>query len=153
MTTPPASTRNANWSWNTKGYEDLIAGAASGVVSRFVVAPFDVIKIRFQLQDTTSGTPKYTSVLGAARRITLEEGVRALWKGNISATAMAVPYSAVTFLTNQQFKSMVSSSNRTPMPGISIITGSLSGMCATLVSYPLDLMRTRFAAQHKNNVR
>ena len=137
---------------NTRGYEDIVAGSVAGVVTRLVVAPLDVIKIRFQLQDTTGGRQLYHSVLGAGLRIAREEGVRALWKGNFAATAMAVPYSAVAFFTNQQIKGLVLESNRQPAPWFSALSGSVCGVCATFVSYPLDLLRTRFAAQSGSTV-
>lgn len=32
---------------------------------------------------------------------------------------------------------------------ISVLSGSCAGVCATMVTYPLDLLRTRFAAQQE----
>ena len=72
-----------------------IAGAVSGAVSRFVVGPLDVMKIRFQVQlepirETGRAVVaqhqhqlhgKYTSLRQAFLTILKEEGVRGLWRG------------------------------------------------------------------------
>lgn len=70
-----------------------IAGAVSGAVSRFVVGPLDVMKIRFQVQlepirETRRNNTnhrqlqsKYTSLRQAFKTILKEEGVLGLWRG------------------------------------------------------------------------
>lgn len=79
-----------------------LSGAVAGLLSRIVSAPLDVLKIRFQLQD--SGRPKYTSVSQAVRNIIKEEGFRGLWKGNIPATYLWVSYSAFQFMCYGEIK-------------------------------------------------
>jgi solute carrier family 25 thiamine pyrophosphate transporter 19 len=75
--------------------DDVFAGAFAGVVARTVSAPFDVLKIRSQLQSGPGAEP--LGVLGSFRRIINNEGFFALWKGNLSATYLWVSYAMVQF--------------------------------------------------------
>ena len=79
-----------------------ISGAVAGFVSRIVSAPLDVLKIRFQLQDSKS--PKYSSLFDAVGRIVKEEGVTGLWKGNIPAVCLWVSYGALQFMSYGELK-------------------------------------------------
>lgn len=148
-----ASDRAAQPLANTRGREDLVAGLFSGVTTRMVVAPLDVLKIRYQLQDTAQGQRLYTGLVRSAAKIVRDEGVAALWKGNVSAVAMSSVYAATAFATNQQVKKWLVESNRTSAPVASLVSGSAAGVAATLTSYPLDLLRTRFASQKESIVR
>ncbi len=141
---------------NTKGKEDVISGSVASAISRFLVAPFDVLKIRFQLDQGSGVDRRYKSILGAIKDIYSREGVRGFWKGNIPATVMVVPYGAGAFYTQQRLKLLFLDDNIKPSPLFSIFSGSVAGIVGTLVSYPLDLLRTRLASmetlyQHSGN--
>ena len=51
---------------------EVLAGAFAGAVARLLTAPFDVLKIRFQLQSPTE--KKYLNVWQSLRSIVREEG-------------------------------------------------------------------------------
>jgi solute carrier family 25 thiamine pyrophosphate transporter 19 len=152
-----------------EAWKDLLSGAVAGCASRFVVAPLDVLKIRFQLQNEQSvrqawGQPlvsasdrRYTGVLQALGRIVREEGWTALYKGNVPALAMVVPYAAVQFGTfyqmrqwwNLLFRAETGDVQRYMGTAASVVSGALSGLTASVVVYPLDLLRTRLAVQRE----
>src|SRR5438046_5228403 len=121
-----------------------IAGGLAGLTSRFVIAPLDVIKIRLQLQSRPRST--YHSAIHAGRTIVAQEGLTALWKGNIPAELLYVSYSMVQFVTYREAHVLLERANF-PTSYRSFVAGASAGVAATLVSYPLDLLRTRFAAQ------
>ena len=75
--------------------DDAVAGAAAGAIARMISAPFDVVKIRFQLQSQVN--PKYKSVLQSLRIVVKEEGILSLWKGNLSASYLWISYMMVQF--------------------------------------------------------
>ncbi|XP_066515416.1 mitochondrial thiamine pyrophosphate carrier isoform X3 [Hoplias malabaricus] len=79
--------------------EAALAGSAAGMVTRAIISPLDVIKIRFQLQieKVSSKNPqgKYSSLLQASRCMLTEEGLQAFWKGHIPAQLLSVCYGAV----------------------------------------------------------
>jgi solute carrier family 25 (mitochondrial thiamine pyrophosphate transporter), member 19 len=81
-----------------KAYEDGIAGAAAGATARMLTAPFDVVKIRFQLQGSSSNR-KYKTMMQSFYTISKEEGVLALWKGNMSALLLWISYMGAQFGT------------------------------------------------------
>ncbi|CAG8579312.1 6618_t:CDS:2 [Diversispora eburnea] len=99
-------------------FETSICGAIAGGFSRFVVAPLDVIKIRLQLQPgrpnfnfrskhrTISIDRKYNGIRHALFTIFQEEGLRGLWKGNLSAEYLYISYGAVQFLTYQKMQDL-----------------------------------------------
>ncbi|OCK82091.1 mitochondrial thiamine pyrophosphate carrier 1 [Lepidopterella palustris CBS 459.81] len=142
----------------------VVAGAVAGLVSRFVIAPLDVIKIRLQLQIhslsdpvSTLGVdgPIYKGTLGTLKHILREEGLTGLWKGNIPAEAMYLAYGSVQFSAYTYVSHTLSGvppPYKLPDPANSFISGALAGACATTSTYPLDLLRTRFAAQGTDRV-
>ncbi|KAG0301466.1 mitochondrial thiamine pyrophosphate transporter [Dissophora globulifera] len=180
--------------------ETVLCGSTAGVVSRFVIAPLDVVKIRLQLQTqrkelpvvlrhkttrvgrtieaaaqstaarVTNAPPKYKGMLSGMATIAREEGVRGLWKGNMAAEYLYLTYGGIQFLAYQQTKAFLSSNANlsaqrisakhlgrlpthvlTTLSGSSsvqsFISGATAGIVATICTYPLDLLRTRFAVQ------
>lgn len=125
--------------------QDLICGALAGMSARMVVAPLDVVKIRLQVQSETRGRYQYPSVFRALRTIVHKEGVSALWKGNVPAILMVAPYCSIQLATFYQVR--LRTSEFIPEPFLSLSIGAISGGLATICTYPLDLLRTRFAAQ------
>ncbi|KAJ2769082.1 mitochondrial thiamine pyrophosphate transporter, partial [Coemansia linderi] len=82
--------------------ESAFCGATAGVVSRAIVAPFDVVKITLQLQTQQRSyaflRPTNDGMLACAARILRKEGARGLFKGNLSAEYLYLTYGAVQFL-------------------------------------------------------
>ncbi|KAI5370262.1 Putative mitochondrial carrier protein [Septoria linicola] len=143
----------------------VLAGAVSGLISRFCIAPLDVIKIRLQLhyhsladplsRPFRSNTP--TGVAIIVRDIWRHEGVTGFWKGNIPAEGLYLSYGAIQFLayrSTTQAINEVSQQAGVEINGSakSFIGGAVAGTAATTATYPLDLLRTRFAAQGTEKV-
>lgn len=129
-----------------------------------MIAPLDVIKIRLQLQihslsDPLSvrniNGPIYKGTLGTLKQILREEGLTGLWKGNIPAEAMYLAYGVVQFSAYKHVSHLlkeVPEPYQPPEAGNSFISGAVAGALATTATYPLDLLRTRFAAQGRERV-
>lgn len=144
----------------------MIAGATAGLISRFVIAPLDVVKIRLQLQSHSlsdplsharlpGGSPVYKGTVSTLRHIVRHEGVTGLWKGNVPAELMYVSYAALQFTTYRSFTlglHRLFGEGALPKGAESFIAGAGAGATATAVTYPLDLLRTRFAAQGPDRV-
>ncbi|KAG8631256.1 hypothetical protein KVT40_000396 [Elsinoe batatas] len=144
----------------------VLAGAVAGLVSRFVIAPLDVIKIRLQLQSHSLSDPLslpqgslrgpvYKGTLQTLRTILVEEGITGLWKGNVPAEALYLTYGSIQFLSYRsttQALSQLPEKWQLPGSATSFVSGAVAGTMATTVTYPLDLLRTRFAAQGKEKV-
>ncbi|KAF2836251.1 mitochondrial thiamine pyrophosphate carrier 1 [Patellaria atrata CBS 101060] len=142
----------------------VAAGAIAGLISRFVIAPLDVCKIRLQLQSHSLSDPLshrgitgpiYKGTIGTFKHILREEGITGLWKGNIPAELLYVAYGAVQFTVYHQTSALLSilpPPYQPPDATGSFISGAVAGTVATTLTYPLDLLRTRFAAQGTEKV-
>ncbi|KAF5026555.1 hypothetical protein F66182_1344 [Fusarium sp. NRRL 66182] len=129
---------------------------------RFVVAPLDVVKIRLQLQPHSlsdpiaplRAAPAYRGTVATLKHILKHEGFTALWKGNVPAELLYVCYGAIQFTTYRSTTLFLRTAfpNRLPDAAESFIAGAASGATATSVTYPLDLLRTRFAAQGRHRI-
>lgn len=146
-----------------------VAGAIAGLISRFCIAPLDVLKIRLQLQyhslaDPLAAATPFRKPLGVAqvaRNILAHEGITGFWKGNIPAEGLYLSYGAAQFLAYRSVTQAIDvmltkedGSKRWAVPGAakSFVAGAVAGTAATTVTYPLDLLRTRFAAQGTEKV-
>lgn len=71
---------------------------------------------------------------------------------------MVVPYGAVSFVAYSKCKSWfpIAAHAHSRFASYqhlsSLVAGSFAGFCATISTYPLDLLRTRFAAQQQHRV-
>lgn len=147
---------------------DAFAGAVAGGVSRTVVSPLDVIKIRFQVQleptgrarlfDPSQSPSKYTGILQATRAIVREEGLSGLWRGNVPALLLVMPYTAIQFVVLQKFKDLAAiystagGEHEQLSASLHYVSGSVAGAAATIGSYPFDLLRTIMASQGEPKV-
>ncbi|KAF8064540.1 thiamine diphosphate carrier 2 [Scenedesmus sp. PABB004] len=149
---------------------DAAAGALAGAVSRFMVGPLDVVKIRFQVQlepiaaaarrgGGAAGGAKapshYTGFVNAFRTIVAEEGLRGLWTGTVPGLLLTIPYTAVQFVALQQCKETAARLgwDGRSSTAVSFASGALAGAAATVASYPFDLLRTTLAAQGEPKAR
>ncbi|KAI1162242.1 mitochondrial dicarboxylate carrier protein [Nemania serpens] len=144
----------------------VTAGATAGLISRFVIAPLDVVKIRLQLQSHSlsdplshrdlRGSPIYKGTLRTMQHIIKHEGITGLWKGNVPAELMYVSYASIQFTayrsTTMLLHRLSGEENHLPHAAESFISGAVAGATATTTTYPLDLLRTRFAAQGNDRV-
>lgn len=147
---------NAQTKEKNKGWENVVAGGIAGLVSRFTIAPMDVLKIRLQLQislpshsKSPTNSTEYRNIRQTLRHILKQEGITALWKGNISAEILYMSYGGVQFLTYGKLVNLLRDKNKKLAP---YLAGASAGTVATLVTYPLDVIRTRFAASGHTKV-
>lgn len=135
-----------------------LAGSAAGFITRALVSPLDVLKIRFQLQieRVSSKKPegKYQGLFQASRCIYSEEGLSAFWKGHVPAQLLSITFGAVQFASFQFLTEVVHKTTQydSQTAGVHFICGGLSACSATVVCQPLDTLRTRFAAQGETKV-
>uniref|UniRef100_A0A1I7VGF1 Mitochondrial thiamine pyrophosphate carrier n=1 Tax=Loa loa TaxID=7209 RepID=A0A1I7VGF1_LOALO len=132
------------------------AGLITGIATRFLIQPLDVLKIRFQVQrEPTFGKTKgqYHGIFQACSRIYEDEGLVAFWKGHVPAQGLSAIYGIVQFaifefLTEQAVRCPLANENRRVTD---IICGALAGCGGTAFSLPFDVIRTRLIiqAQHK----
>ncbi|XP_020216978.1 mitochondrial substrate carrier family protein B [Cajanus cajan] len=134
----------------------LLAGGVAGAFSKTCTAPLARLTILFQVQGMHSDVAALSnpSIWREASRIINEEGFRAFWKGNMVTIAHRLPYSAVNFYAYERYKNLLHSVMGENVNGnssanllVHFVGGGLAGITAASATYPLDLVRTRLAAQ------
>ncbi|KAL3809987.1 hypothetical protein ACHAXA_007763 [Cyclostephanos tholiformis] len=156
-TSPSRTTGSHHW-------HDLIAGAIAGLGARAMTAPLDLLKIRRQLAPTSASSSSLASILGGEWRIyhhlhsiaKREGGVRSLFRGNVAASYLWMGYSMTEFWVYGRTSGYLrrlcpdgggSNGDVKASVAIGFAAGAISGVCATVVTYPFDLCRTIFAAR------
>ena len=83
------------------------------------------------------------------RKVVTREGILAFWKGNGTSVIHRFPYSAMNFLAYETVKDTLSQRypNLEHTAKVRFISGAMAGASATMLCYPLDLVRTRLATQ------
>jgi hypothetical protein len=154
-----------------KEIRNIFAGGLAGMIAKSVVAPFDRIKILYQI---SSAEFHIWKVPGVAKNIIKTEGLSALWKGNLATMIRVFPYSGIqfmvfdrckTFLLKEQereYRLLQKENIHAPKPrwGLSPLESLFSGMTAGAISvvctYPLDLTRAQLAVlrrkKHEVNI-
>lgn len=130
----------------------VFAGGLSGALTRAMFQPFDVLKIRFQLQVEPVAKlqkSKYKSMLQAVCLVRKEEGVVGLWKGHNSAQALSIIFGVSQFWC---YEELVANANNYKLcvnhAALTNFTcGGIAGGLAAFFANPLDVVRTRLIAQ------
>ena len=139
-----------------KAWESPISGAGAGLASGIVTCPLDVIKTKLQAQGGFSGTKQsshttpakqmYRGVIGSARTIVREDGLKGLYRGLGPMLLGYLPTWAV-YLT-------IYERSREPyydMCGnwwLARCYSSLTaGACSTLLTNPIWVIKTRLMSQ------
>jgi solute carrier family 25 thiamine pyrophosphate transporter 19 len=127
-------------------WHNFVAGGVAGAGSRLVTAPLDLIRIRRQLDATTSLVYPSQTMWQSWQTIvqTEEGGYRALFRGNTAALLLWISYAAVQFAVYQPCRD---AALQRELPGAAFGAGSAAGVAATLTTYPFDVCRTAFAAR------
>ena len=129
----------------THPVEYFVAGGIAGVVSRTCIAPVERVKILYQISRSGAGTTAaelhWTEI---APQILRKEGVLAFWKGNTAAVVRVMPYMSCTFLTYEEYKASLMAAG-VPKQASTLAAGSMGGVTAVLLTYPLDLVRATMA--------
>ena len=87
----------------------LAAGGVAGGVAKTVIAPLDRSKIFFQTNETRNYRFRYA--LRWLRHGYRTEGLLSLWRGNTATLARIVPYSALQFMSFEQYKKLLKVDN------------------------------------------
>jgi solute carrier family 25 phosphate transporter 23/24/25/41 len=133
----------------------LFCGGFAGAVSKTATAPLARLTILYQVGGISSIYPyqydqhaRRPSVLRGLQHVVRNEGLRSLWKGNGVTIVHRIPYSATNFWTyekvNELWKERLGKRNDVSRR---LVSGGTAGMVACTIAYPLDLIRTRLAAQ------
>lgn len=127
--------------------KELLAGGVAGGLSKTCTAPLERVKILFQ-----TGKMAGSSISQTLVKILREEGVAGWYRGNGASVLRVVPYAAFHFGAYEQFRTLLAkqlygdeAARHHIPPWLDLLAGSAAGGAAVLMTYPLDLVRTRLA--------
>jgi len=121
---------------------NLVSGGIAGGIAKTVIAPLDRSKIWFQTNETKNYRFRYA--LRWLRHGYRSDGFLSLWRGNTATMARIVPYSAINFMSFEQYKRLLGVREGCPAYR-RFLAGSLAGTTGQLVTYPLDRARAIMA--------
>ncbi|KAL3517501.1 hypothetical protein ACH5RR_020090 [Cinchona calisaya] len=124
----------------------IASGAFSGAVATALTNPVEVLKVRLQMNATSSKGP-----LQELQRITHEEGMTALWKGVGPAMARAALLTASQLATYDESKQALM--RWTPLEEgfyLHLISSTIAGAVSTLMTAPVDMVKTRLMLQRES---
>lgn len=127
--------------------ELLACGAVAGAIGKTMLAPVDRVKLMYMTSKSHSFT--LTEAVKTAQSITQQTGVSGLWAGNGAAMLRVVPYSALVFTSFDVYQRAIQRALDQKQGVFTRLTaGAAAGATATLLTYPLDLLRTRVRSIH-----
>ena len=123
--------------------EKFVAGGIAGSLAQFTVYPLETIKTRLSV--SPAGT--YNGMMGCFYTILTKEGILKFYKGAGASICGIVPYAGVDLSVNSIYKENVSKyyANLKQEPTVLslLLGGMVSSSCAMIITYPLNLVRTR----------
>ncbi len=94
-----------------------------------------------------AGPKKYHSILQALGLVWKEEGIRGWYRGNGANVLRVIPVYGLKFSFNDFFKQLVGAASPNDKLTMSqlMLSGTLAGLFQQLVTYPIELVRTRLS--------
>lgn len=127
----------------------FLIGGVSGMTAKTVIAPFDRAKIIFQ---TTNRPFGFLPMFKLLRDTVSNNGFFSLWRGHTLTLSRTFPYTGLQYLCFDFYKVLLKPENKELPIFRRFLAGSLAGATASIVVYPLELLRSRMAVQlvHKS---
>ena len=115
-------------------------GGVAGCVAKTVVAPMERARLLAQTGATERG------FLSTVSMIYRGEGARGLWRGNGANCLRVFPAKAILFAGNDYYKGALRGVMGQDSQAAAFLSGSIAGITAAFVTYPLDVTRMRMSA-------
>ena len=133
---------------------DFMLGGISAAISKTATAPIERVKLILQTQDSNPAIIAsgrfYKGIGDCFVRVSKEEGVPTLWRGNTANVIRYFPTQALNFAFKERYKKLFRpSGDNVPFWRTfvgNLLAGGAAGATSLSVVYPLDFARTRLAA-------
>jgi solute carrier family 25 (adenine nucleotide translocator) protein 4/5/6/31 len=130
---------------------NFFSGGVSGIIAKTATAPIERIKLLLQTQRSNDKVIRqYKGISDCFLRTVREEGVLALWRGNLANVIRYFPTQALNFAFKEIYQGLLlpkqshtNSHTNSQVVLSNILGGGLAGCTSTLFVYPLDMARTR----------
>ncbi|CAK0741389.1 hypothetical protein CVIRNUC_001321 [Coccomyxa viridis] len=126
----------------------LLAGAMSAMVSRTCCAPMERVKMQMMLHQPAD------SALQVAGGIYQSEGIAGFWRGNGLNILRTAPFKAVNFFSFDMYRKTFTRVGGGVLSNEARLTaGALAGVTASIICFPLDVLRTRVLCSPGSDLR
>jgi len=116
---------------------DTLSGMSARAFTTVLLSPLSVIKIRMEAPQANM----YKGIGDAMHQIYRDEGMKGFYKGFKPTLLRDLPYSGMAYMFYRQyhhgFKGVISETY------LSMVSGGLAGLTATLITHPFDIIKTR----------
>ncbi|KAA0189112.1 thiamine pyrophosphate carrier protein-like [Hyalella azteca] len=127
-----------------------LCGSMSALCGTLLSMPCDVARTRIVAQSTK----KYSGLLDVLWQMPRQEGLRSLWRGLLPTLASSVPSSAIQFpIYTSLMRYTQGHDSALNVAWRSSLCGSVAGLAAKLLVYPLDLLKKRSQMRGAENLR
>ncbi|KAG9416989.1 hypothetical protein AC1031_001374 [Aphanomyces cochlioides] len=137
----------------------FLAGGAAGIIAKSTLSPIDRVKLLFQVSDHLRFTLRNALSMGVD--IAQRDGLLALFRGNtlnLVRVFMSAGIQHSTFdIVRRRFHDYNQSQHDRHTPSAPyiktlsnmqlLLSGSIAGCVSTIVTYPVDVVRTRYMVQ------
>jgi len=132
---------------SVKSCAPFIAGVTAETASIGFFVPIDVITQRMQLHDTAG-----RNAFHVARDIIRHEGISGMYRGTFLTVLKLGLGSGTWWLAYEQLKVMISAITGKPSSSATgIAAGFLAGLLSTVITNPLDVVKTRIQLQFSDS--
>jgi solute carrier family 25 carnitine/acylcarnitine transporter 20/29 len=125
-----------------------VAGGLSALPATVLMAPTERIKCLLQIQQASSGPPKYKGMLDCAGQILKQGGVKSLFKGFLATLLRDGPGSVAWFgvyeLTKRELMRVQGAEAGSLSPLAVMAAGGFAGVACWSVAIPPDVIKSRW---------
>ncbi|KAF0852454.1 mitochondrial solute carrier family 25 (mitochondrial folate transporter) member 32 [Andalucia godoyi] len=133
-----------------KKQNSVLAGFLAGAIPTVTLHPLDFIKVRFQA--VNSQEIRALGTFGAASNIAKTQGIRTLFSGLVPSLIGNSASWGIYLYLYSRIKSWNAAHISNPLI-VSFSSGVQAGVCSTLMTNPIWLIKTRLQLQNKTNHR
>lgn len=132
-------------------YKNMLAGFVSSAISRTICAPFDRLKMLYQVQYIGINS-KPPSIINGFKNILNTEGVTGLFRGNFINLLKGSPETGIKLYSFEMFKwkAQCYYNKEKLSNSMMLITAALSGVISTIVVFPLEVVKLRIGGSKKS---
>ncbi|KNH08273.1 mitochondrial carrier protein [Perkinsela sp. CCAP 1560/4] len=125
---------------------NFLAGGIGNSIAKSVMSPLSRLVVCMQLDD------KARNVLPTLSRIIRNDGLKGLFRGNLTMVIHRFPYSGVQLLVYDRVKCCIRDFTGSEESSFltKCVAGGVSGSIATALCFPLDVVRTRLMSPQSN---
>ncbi len=135
----------------------FIAGSVAGFAQCIICSPMELAKTRMQVQGQGESlstyrhtTHTYKGPVDCIHKIYKTEGIRGVCRGMWFTIVRETPSFGVYFATYEYICRLFQKKDQKVGTGILLMAGGFAGMASWLCTYPVDVVKSRFQADMRN---